>query len=198
LGEVTSSVTLQGTTQSRTRANFLCWLFVRATSTKMGSSSAKEVFYGNKVKVTSILSPTSPQIRSAAVVVGEDMDSRTYKAMETNLLNGFKNNPLEVLDARPMAADLVWGCIADKEILVFVSFGYFHEHILCPNLIQCLCQALNRTFSSCSWLLVMISLSCSCPCSLHFPSWKLVHFLLVTPPCCAAHVRVGTILFGVP
>ncbi len=99
---------------------------MRATSTKTGSSSTKEVFDGNKVKVTSILSRTSPQIRLAAVGVGEVTASRTYKTMETNRLNGFKNNPLEALDVRPMAADLVWGCIADKEILVFVSFGNFH------------------------------------------------------------------------
>ena len=71
LGKETSSVSLQGTTQSRTRADFLRSLFLRETSTKTGS-----VYDGNIVKVTSLLSRTSLRKRLAAVGVGEDMASR--------------------------------------------------------------------------------------------------------------------------
>jgi hypothetical protein len=99
----------------------------------MGSSAAKEVFDVSIVKVTSLLGCAPAENRLAAVGVGDNKASRTWKAMETNCLDGMKINP-EV--EHPMAADLVWGCIATchKDFLcLFVLV--FYETFLYPNLL---------------------------------------------------------------
>ena len=88
----------------------------------MGSSAAKEVFDVSIVKVTSLLGCAPAENRLAAVGVGDDKASRTWTAMETNRLDGMKINP-EV--ERPMAADLVWGCIATCHKDFFCSLGLF-------------------------------------------------------------------------
>jgi hypothetical protein len=51
----------------------------------------------------------------ADVDVGGDKASMTYKVMEMNP---------ETLDAYPLVADLVWGCIVEKEFLSLLALGF--------------------------------------------------------------------------
>ena len=128
-GEETPWASSQGTTQSSTRA-FLRSLFLSVTLIKTGSSAANEVFDADIVKATSLLGCTLPGNRLADVDVGGDKASMTYKVMEMNRLDGIEINPPETLDAYPLVADLVWGCIVEKEFLSLLALGFFMSLIV--------------------------------------------------------------------
>ena len=135
-GEETPWASLQGTTQSSTRA-FLCSLFLSVTLIKTGSSATNEVFDADIVKATSLLGCTLPGNRLADVDVGEDKASMTYKVLEMNRLDGIEINPPETLGAYPLVGDLVWGCIVDKEFLSLMALRFFYEPCG-PDILQCL------------------------------------------------------------
>jgi hypothetical protein len=91
---------------------------------KMGLSAENEVFDADKVTSTSLLGCARPVNRLADVNVGGDIASRTYKAMAMNHLDRIEINPPETLGTCPLAADLVWGCIVDKELLYSLALGF--------------------------------------------------------------------------
>ncbi len=91
---------------------------------KTGSSAENEVFDADKMTSTSLLGCTCPVNRLADVNVGGDKASRTYKAMAMNCLDRIEINPPETLGACPLAADLVWECIVDKEFLYSLALGF--------------------------------------------------------------------------